>query len=61
MRLATEENQKLVREVAKLRLEVERMEAKTREGDSGAPWKPVFCFFIGVLGAKILSSGRFLG
>ena len=57
----TEDNQKLVREVAKLRLEVERMEAKPRERDNGAAWKPVLCFFIGVLGAKIVSSGRFLG
>lgn len=61
MRQATEENQKLVREVAKLRLEVERMEAKPRKGDSGAAWKPVLCFFIGVLVAKVLSSGRILG
>lgn len=57
----TEENQRLVRDVAKLRLETERLEASARPTHKRMAWQPVLCFFLGVIGAKLVSSGHLLG
>jgi len=56
-----EENLRLAREVAKLRLETERLEASARPVRKGGAWKPVLCFCLGVLAAKLVSGGRLLG
>ena len=51
-----EENQRLVREVMNLRLEVERWEAKTKHVQrTGEEWKAGVCFLAGVVAAWLLA------